>query len=446
MIVARYPLSSGQQGMWFAEQLSGATCAYHDHEFFRLTGRLDTAAFRAAVEHVADRHEVLRTRVVTLGGDPQQLVDDRWHGQVRVQPAPAMLPGAAQVDAFVRDVTRRPLDLEQGPLFLVDLLALGDEENLLAFTMHHLITDGWSLRLLLEQISQCYDDLLAGREPGWAPAVPYGEFARWQHDMLAGPDREPLRAYWTRHLAGAPTAVDFGGGGGGKAGDEPGTATVGFDIPGTDIDRLAEFARKYGATLFMALLAAFDVVVAQVAGARDVLVGVPVVGRTVPGFEEVPGFFVNLLPVRADLRDDPAAGPLLRRVRAAILDGFAHQDLPFGQIVAAVNPSRTPDAYPLVQATLQLIDATFDSALRLAGVDVVSVPADPLEIPYALSLDLYTTADGLRGRLVYTTAAVAPQTAARIAGRFARLVAVLPDDEQATVSVLMDLCALGARE
>jgi hypothetical protein len=126
MIAARYPLSPGQQGMWFAEQPSDTAYAYHDHEFFRLTGRLDRPAFRAAVEHVVDRHEVLRTRFVTLSGNPQQVVDDRWHGQVRVQLVP---PDAAQVGAFAQEVTRRPLDLEEGPLFLVDLLALGDKEH-----------------------------------------------------------------------------------------------------------------------------------------------------------------------------------------------------------------------------------------------------------------------------------------------------------------------------
>ena len=186
----------------------------------------------------------------------------------------------------------------------------------------------------------------------------------------------------------------------------------------------------------MALLGVFEVVVAQVAGVRDLLVGVPVVGRTVPGFEETLGFFVNLLALRADLRDDPTGAALLRRVRGSVLGGFAHQDLPFDQLVAEVNPVRSPDVHPLVQVTLQLIDTSFDGALRLDGVNVVSVPADEPEIPYSLTLDLYRTAGGLRGRLAYATAAVDAERARLVADLFARVAARLPDSGQSAVSRL----------
>ena len=435
MIVARYPLSYGQQGIWFVQQLRGVTSLYHDREIFRLTGRLDLAAFRKAVELLVGRHEVLRTRFVPLGGEPVQVVNDRWRGEVRVEGPVAGLARDAQVGVFVRKVVERPLDLAQGPLFQVDLLGLDDEDHILAFTMHHIVTDGWSVRLMLEEVSQSYADLTTGRPPGPAAAPQYGDFALWQRATLRGTDRETLLAYWTGHLAGAPTELHLNGGLSPAGAARP-AGTVEFDVPADVVERLGAFGRSCGATLFMALLGVFEVVVAQVAGVRDLLVGVPVVGRTVPGFEETLGFFVNLLALRADLRDDPTGAALLRRVRGSVLGGFAHQDLPFDQLVAEVNPVRSPDVHPLVQVTLQLIDTSFDGALRLDGVNVVSVPADEPEIPYSLTLDLYRTAGGLRGRLAYATAAVNAERARLVADLFARVAARLPDSGQSAVSQL----------
>jgi Condensation domain len=428
VIVARYPLSYGQQGMWFVQQLDDATGVYHDREMFRLTGRLDVPSFRKAVEHLVSRHEVLRTRFVTLGGEPVQVVDDRWCGEVRVQRPRDGLMREAQVDAFIREVLERPLDLGRGPLFLVDLLRLDDDDHLLALSMHHIVMDGWSVRIMLEQVSRSYAELIADRAPTPAPTLQYGNFALWQRSELQGAYREKLLNYWVDHLAGARTELYSSGG--------RSTGTVEFDVPADIAERLIAFARSCGVTLFTALLGVFELVMARVAGVQDLLVGVPVVGRTAPEFEESVGLFVNLLPLRADLRDDPTGAELLRRARSAVLGGFAHQDLPFDQLVAEVNPVRLADVHPLVQVTLQLIDASFDTALRLDGVRVVSVPADEPEIAYALSLDLRRTADGLRGRLVHATAAVDAERAREVAELFVRVASRLPSSGQSPVSLL----------
>ncbi|MFD7921585.1 condensation domain-containing protein [Streptomyces sp. NPDC059740] len=445
MIVARYPLSHGQRGLWFVQELRGATSAYHDREVFHLVGPLDLTALTEAVTELTDRHEMLRTRFVTIGGEPVQVVDDRWRGEVRVQRAAAGADRDDQVAAFVAAVTAQPLDLANGPLFRVDVLALDERDHVLVFTLHHIITDGWSVRLMLEELSRSYARLTAAgaRAPGPAPRPrQYGEFALWQRDTLTGSERDRLLAYWADHIAGAPTELDLGPG---RPGDGAGPAavTIGFDIPATTVQPLDAFARSCGATPFMALLAVFETVLAQAARTRDLLVGVPVVGRTVPGFEDSLGFFVNLLALRADLRDDPTGEQLLRAVRRNVLGGFAHQDLPFEQLVVGVNPARTPEAHPLVQATLQLIDGSFDSALQLDGTSAVGLPVDEPEIAYALTLDLHGRDGGLHGRLTYTPAAVDPQLARAIAEGVARLAALLPAHPQCRVS---ELQALVARE
>lgn len=425
MIAATYPLSRGQQGMWFVEQLRGTTSVYHDRELFRLRGHLDVDAFCAAVDLLVGRHEVLRTRFVVVGAQPRQVVDDRWGGKVRVVRAGPEAPSANQVRAFVDAVVGQPLDLERGPLFGVDLLTVDDEDHVLVFSAHHMINDGWSLRLLLTEISDFYAVLVAGGTPSAAAAPQYGEFVLWQEAELAGPERDALLAYWTKHLQDASTSLDLGSGqidGGSHRRAE----VIELDVPAGLVARLRDLARSCGATLFMALLGVFEVTLCWVCRSADVLVGVPVAGRTRPDFAHTLGCFANVLAIRADLSDGPTSAQLLRRTRENVLNGFAHQDLPFEQLVAHVNPERHEDVHPLVQATFQLVDESFDSALDLRGLESVSLPLEDPEIAYALTLDVHGTANGLRGRLTYVPSIVDPRTAQLVADVFGDLVAAIP--------------------
>jgi condensation domain-containing protein len=437
MIVGRFPLSYGQQGIWFDQELRDATNAYGDCELFRVRGRLDLPVFRSAIDAVVRRHDALRTRFVQLRDEPVQLVDDRWRGTVRADRADPGRGRAEQIEEFVRRVTGRPFELERGPLFRVDLLGFDDNEHLLAITLHHLITDGWSMRLLLEQISQSYEDVLAGRPASLAePEAQYGDFAIWQRKALLGTEFDALSRYWVDHVSGAPAELDLRG----SAGRGVPAEIIEFELDATTVDRLREFARSCGATLFMALLGTFEVVLSEAAGSRDLLIGVPAAGRTTIEFGETLGFFVNLLSLRADLRDNPTGAEVLRRARRAVLGGFAHQDFPFERLVSAINPDRSLDAHPLVQATIQLIEASFESALRLADLEIVTMPVDQPEIAYALMLDLIGVADGLRGRLTFDPALVDRELARDIAGRFARVAELLPMNPEWTVEELAARC------
>lgn len=243
MIATSYPLSHGQQGMWFVERLRGTTSVYHDREMFRLRGRLDVKAFCAAVGLLVARHEVLRTRFVLVGGQQRQVVDERRGGTVLVVRANAHASSDDQVRAFVADVIQRPLDLERGPLFGVDLLTVDDEDHVLVFSVHHLINDGWSLRLLLTEISDFYAVLVAGGRPSAARAPQYGEFVLWQAAELASAAYDDLLAYWTKYLQDAPTSLDLGTDQADEASGRR-AEVIELDVPAAEAERFCDFARR----------------------------------------------------------------------------------------------------------------------------------------------------------------------------------------------------------
>lgn len=431
------PLSYGQQSLWFTHQVRGDTSTYHDRAVFRLTGPLDVPALCAAVDLVIGRHEVLRTRFVTTDGVPAAVADDHWRGRVRTVGAPEGCDRQAVFDAFVQVEADLPFDLAEGPLVRVSLLGFDDEDHVLALTTHRIVTDCWSSGLVLAQISECYADLAAGKEPRPAePSVLYRDFAVWQHARPQQVEFEDLLAYWLDHVAGAPRELDLGGDPK-SAGEVRRVETIEFRVPAAAVDGLRAFAQTCGATLYMALLAVFDVVIARAAGTDDVLVGVPVAGRTMIDFEESIGYFVNLLALRGDLRDDPTGTQLLGRVRTTVLTGMTYQDLPFELLARGAGaPAAAGGSHPLVQVTMQLVEGGAESGLRLPGVDVVPVQMDEYQIAFALTLNLYLSEEGLRGRLLHTRGEVDPRLAADVAAGFARLVELMPAHPQTAVSAL----------
>lgn len=432
MITASYPLSHAQEGIWFAEALRGPTRAYHTCELIRVQGWLDIHALTAAVHELVHRHESLRTRFVAVHDEPRQVVDDRSRGAVHVHSAES--EGA--LAQFVDQVTRAPLDLDTGPLFRMDLLRFHDEDHVVAFTIHHIVTDGWSIRLMLEEVSRIYAGLAA--DDSIPPS--YGEFTVWQRETLQGAELDRLNAYWMDHVATAPSMFRPQGG----PPPRPGGASVGtleFSLPADTAERLAEFARSCEATFFMALLGTFAAVLSQAVEAGTVLVGVPVAGRTAPEFADSLGLFANLLPLRIALGDDPAVAELVRRSRSAVLGGLAHQDLPFGKLVAAVNPHRDINTHPLVQVVFQFSEASFESALRLPGTSARTIAVEPVETPYALLVDLTCVPDEVHCRITFDPTAVDPDLAQTIATRFAQLADALPRNPQQPVSEALASCS-----
>ncbi|GGV45128.1 hypothetical protein GCM10010277_35710 [Streptomyces longisporoflavus] len=436
------PVSYAQARLWFMHELDPESTAYHMGESFRLTGPLDIAALTAAVAGLAQRHESLRTRFDVADGGPVQIVDERWNGTLE-QHESAAAPGPGQdaaVDGFCRRVLEDPYDLENGPLFRARLLRLGPQDHVLSLGMHHIVCDGWSMTLLLEELAGDYEAAAPGRAHPPQP-VRYRDFSAWQRTELAGPALTELLAYWKGHIDGAPTHLPAIAAQPGST--EQGTSTVEFTLSPDVTRELRALSRASGATLFMTLLAAFEVLVSRVSGERDLLVGVPVAGRTHPEAEGVVGFFVNMLALRADLRDDPDFTDLVGRVRDVVLGGFAHQDLPFELLVEAVNPERDLGLQPLLQATFQLFEEEIDAGFALHGLRSAPVDISSSAPRFDLSLDMFRAGEGLRGWFHCDSTAFTAQETALLAGAFTQLVTEVAGDAARRLSELPDLTTRG---
>jgi hypothetical protein len=377
-------LSFAQERLWFLHQLEPDSPAYNLPAAVRLSGPLDTALLRAAVAEVTRRHEALRT---TFGLGPEGPVQVIAPAAVPL-PLPivdlgALAPAAREALALGLAVeeARRPFDLERGPLFRLVLLRLAPDEHLALLTLHHAVADGWSIGLFWSEAAALYEAFAAGRPSPLLPALPalpglpvqYADFAAWQRGWLSGDLLEAQLAYWRRQLAGLEVLE--------LPADRPRPA-----VPSrrgvTRRQRLAEgvareltaLARRQGATPFMVLAAAFHVLLERFSGRADVAVGTPVANRTVTELEPLIGFFANTLVLRADLAGDPGFEEVLGRVRAAALDAYAHQDVPFERLVEELQPRRSLAHNPFFEVMLVLEGAA--PARRAGALELRPEPVD----------------------------------------------------------------------
>jgi hypothetical protein len=293
-------------------------------------------------------------------------------------------------------------------------------------TMHHIVSDDWSLGVLVRELSALYAAFCEGR-PSPLPElqVQYSDFASWQRDWLAGEVLEAPLRYWRSHLAGAPARLVL------STDREPAAASGrgalrSFAVPAATCGKLNSLSRSVGTTMFMTLLAAFQTLLYRCGGQDDLIVGVNVANRTRPEMEPLIGFFVNLLPLRADLRGNPTFEELLQRVRRATLDAFAHQDLPFERIVEELRPERVPGQTPLVCAVFSFLPMPREP-LRLPGVDAGLLPLWEGSAKPDLTLLMERVDTGLSGAWSYRTDLFEPATIDRLAGRFETLLASIAE-------------------
>ncbi|HEU4457154.1 MAG TPA: condensation domain-containing protein, partial [Longimicrobium sp.] len=324
------PLSFGQRRLWFLERLAPGS-AYNIPAALRIRGALDEDALARALAEVVRRHEALRTRFDEVDGEPVQVVDDGAALAVARVDLSALAPAEreAALRVLARGETERPFDLAAAPLARATLVRLAPDERALVMVVHHVATDGWSMEVLMRELSTLYAAFADGRpSPLEELAVQYGDYAAWQRAHLRGEALEAQLDYWRRHLEGAPPLLELPTDRPRSAGASRGE-TVSFALPAGTVEGLRALGRREGATLFMTLLAGVQALLGRLAGTEDVVVGVPIAGRSREETQGLIGFFVNSLAVRASLAGAPSFTTLLRRVREAALGAYAHQDLPF---------------------------------------------------------------------------------------------------------------------
>ncbi|GAB3938142.1 hypothetical protein GCM10027614_17640 [Micromonospora vulcania] len=435
---AEVPLSYAQERVWFMDQLAPGEAAYHIAVPLRVRGPLDVAALRRALADLTRRHEALRTRFpADSDGRPTVVLDDVVEVPLTVLDAADEAAAQALVDAAAAE----PFDLANGPLLRALLIRLAPTEHVLFLGQHHIVGDGWSVDVLLRDLITRYRD-------GELPALPvqYGDFAVWEARELAGPGARRHLDWWKERLAGITPLelpLDL---------PRPATQTYRGDFVEFTLDReategLAALTRSYGGTLFMTLLAAYQVFLARHSGQDDFAVGASVAGRSAPELENVVGMFINMLPLRAELAGDPTFTELLERTRRAVLDGFEHAEVPFARVVHELGLPRDVSRSPVFQSMFVLQNyemGRFSGVADDAGVDFEWHPMELRATRFDFELHAVETGDGLWGKLVFNTDLFTRATVERMAHRLTTLLRAVVAAPDLPVSAL-DLLAPAER-
>jgi amino acid adenylation domain-containing protein len=433
-----FPVSFAQQRLWFLDRLEPGTPLYNIPAAITARGRLEVAALAAGLGEIVRRHETLRTTFALRDAQPVQVVHPPAAGPL---PLPIVdlgaLPGPARRAEAGRLATaeaRRPFDLEAGPLLRALLLRLGAEEHEIVLAVHHVVSDGWSMGVLVRELGTLYPAHAAGREVR-LPELPvqYADFAVWQRERANG-EASPLAAeiaFWRERLAGAPTALELptdrprllaAGGGAARGAQAP------VRLAAPRVAALRERSRSAGGTLFMTLLAAFQELLRRYTGQESLLIGSPIANRRHAELEPLIGFFVNTLVLRADLHGDPTVRELLARVREGALAAYAHQDLPFEKLVEELRPERDAARSPLFQGMLTVQPAAAE-ALSLPGLTLAARDLDTGTAKFELVLHLAEGAETVDGWLEYDAGLFDATTMARMGEQLETLLGDLADGD-----------------
>ncbi len=413
--LAPAPLSPMQQRLWFMEQMNPGTAVYNLPSCFRLRGQLDVRALQRALDAIAERHTTLRT---TLGWRDGQLVQS-VAPELKFNLTPidfGSLPPSLREEkllAALRGAAGKPFELSVGPLVRASLFLLGPSESVLFFMPHHAIWDGWSFDIFLDELDRLYAAFARGEASPLAPIdVTYGDYSVWQQRWLAGPELDRQTRFWLGHLAGELPILDLPTDAPRPASMTFAGATEGFDLDAEMVEGLTKVARRFGATLYMVLLAAFDVFLSRITGQTDIIVGTPVRGRKGPEVEPLLGYFVNALPLRVVVDPMESFSGLLVRVRDNCVLAFGHQDMPFEVLVQKLKISRDTSRTPLYSAffTFQDIRNRKSSIGELSYEQIhVHAPVSPTDVSFWVKQH----GSGIAGGIDYATDIIRRDTVLR---------------------------------
>ncbi|WP_051871244.1 non-ribosomal peptide synthetase [Streptomyces sclerotialus] len=408
-------LSFAQRRLWFIDQLQPGSPAYNVPVATRIRGPLDVPALHATLQEIVDRHEVLRTVYADRPGAEE--AEPRVLGDFRLPLPVTELPDESAVRPFYDADAAAPFDLAGAAPLRASLGRLAPDDHVLVLNLHHIVTDGWSMRLLYTELERGY----AARVGAAAEALPelalqYADFAAWQRRRVSGDRLAQLTGFWRTELDGA-APVDL-------PTDRPRPPVFGhagasryIDLPAGLISRLREFGKAEGATLYMTMLAGFAATLRRWTGQDDIVVGTSVSGRDHPAFSELIGFFVNTLPLRIRTGGDPGFAELVRATRTTTLQAYAHQELPFDLIVDAVGLPRDPSRPPLT-SVMFLLDETPDTAPGLAGLGTEPLDFASRATKYDLMISVHDTGTAVRALVEYPTDLFDASTVDRLLGHF----------------------------
>jgi len=439
-----FATSYAQRSLWFLDQLAPGSALYNLQIDIRFDHEVDVDALREAINELVRRHESLRTAFKAIDGEPMQVILPSLRVSLPAVDLSHLSGARADVDLtrIANSDAGAPFDLTRCPLLRPRLMRLGRDSQVLLLTMHHIVTDHWSMDVLESELCAIYESLRAAMpSPLPAPVIQYADFAEWERQWLRGPVAQAQLDYWKRQLAGVeqldiptdrprPQLTSFDG------------AAFDFEVPSSVLSALRSIALQERATLFMTALAALQTLLHRYTGQDDIVVGTPAANRNRPELENLIGFFANSLALRVNFSGAPSFRELLRRVRSVVLDAFVHQDMPFERLVSELRPDRAQGANPLFQVHFQVL-SQFRPPEGPHRFDDDPVAMDASAAKFDLALDLWDSTDRLSGHLEYRTDLWGRDTIARLVRHFVNLLAAITADPDKPVS---ELSLLGAAE
>jgi|KBSSwiStaDraftv2_1062776.scaffolds.fasta_scaffold01541_17 amino acid adenylation domain-containing protein len=431
-------LSFAQERLWFLDQLEPGNPYYNIHKAIRWNGPLDLDALGRALETILARHDALRTTFVAVDGAPFQVVDPSSALPLPVTDLRGYPPPEreAQMLQLAVEEARRPFDLSRDRLVRARLLRLGDEEHVFLLTIHHIVSDGWSMGLFFGELATLYAAFSKG-EPSPLPDLPiqYADYAGWQRDNLRGEVLESQLDYWTQRLSGMPPVLDF-------PSDRPRPARRGgrgagqtFSVERKLLDALRALSRREGVTLYMTLLAAFQTLLGRYADSEEIVVGSPEAGRHRVETEPLIGYFVNMLVLRTDLRGDPTFRELLTRVRDVVLGAQTRPEVPFERLIDELGLDRSLRYNPVFQVMFAFQKEPH-SMVAPPGLTASPVSVRTGAAVFDLTLEMTERQDGLEASLGYDTDLFDDATATRMVEHFGRLLEGIVEDSERPLSRL----------
>ncbi|MGD1807088.1 amino acid adenylation domain-containing protein [Dapis sp. BLCC M126] len=427
------PLSFAQQRLLFLNLLEEESTAYHNPAALQLTGKLNISALEKTIEEIVRRHEILRTNFVMKNENPIQVINSPSSLNfpiIDLQSLPETEKLTAAQKKVIEEQTK-VFDLSNGSLLRVSLLKLGEESHILSVVMHHIVTDGWSTGIFIRELSTLYQAFSEGK-PSTLPelSVQYADFAYWQRQWLSQELRDANLNYWKQQLAGAPALLEL-------PGDRPRPAIQtfrgsleSFRVNSTITQKLKTLSQESGATLFMTLLSAFVVLLSRYSNQDDIVVGSPIANRDRSEIEPLIGFFINTLVLRTQLEGNPNFSDVLKQVRQVTLESYTRQDVPFEQLVEALQPERSLSYSPLFQVMFILQNAPMDK-LELPGLTLTPLGGDNVTAKFDLTLSMREIDTEIEGFLEYNTDIFDATTIIRMGEHFQQLLeAIIANPEQ----------------
>jgi len=418
------PLSYAQQRLWIIDQLNPGSAAYNIFSALRLTGPLDIPTLQRSLHSLVERHEALRTSFMEdTGGSPSQIIRSEVLLDCPLLDVSSLPENVRPtvIKAMVNSEVSNPFDLANDPLIRVRLLRLTSEEHVILLTLHHIVSDGWSMNILLREVAMLYQSFI-NHQPSALPPLPiqYADFACWQRESLLGDTLEKQIEYWRKQLDGVPNILRLPTDRPRPTTQSQHGASFNLHVNARISKQLIELGHAHGATLFMTLLSALNVLLYRYTTQHDICIGSPIANRTHPDTHGLIGFFANTLPLRNHLSGDQTFSNLLNQVRKTTLAAYTHQDLPFEQLLDELKIERDTSYTSLFQVML-VLQNTPATDVHIDALKLERIASEHRTSKFDLTVGFSESTDGLNGTFEYNTDLFEHATIKRLANSFSRV-------------------------